>query len=146
MHLTFALGFSSQSAEQLLERELTRERFDLLVSEDPLYGEFPNQKQKEYITGLVKGVFSHGAELDGYIERFAVGWRFSRIDRVAAAIMRQTMYEVLYMPDIPNRAAISEAVEIAKHYLDEDVVRFVNGILGAFVRAEFPEAAPSGES
>ena len=80
-----------------------------------------------------------GAELDGYIERHAKGWRFSRIDRVAAAIMRLTMYEILYMPDVPNKVAINEAVEISKKYLDEDVVRFVNGILGAFVREEFPQ-------
>ena len=43
------------------------------------------------------------------------------------------------MPDVPNKVAINEAVEIAKKYLDEDVVRFVNGILGAFVREEFPQ-------
>ena len=133
MRLTFELGFSSETAQALLDRELTQERFGLLVQEDPLYEDFPNEKQRAYITELVKGV------LDGYIEKYAVGWRFSRIDRVAAAIMRVAMYEVLYRPDVPNRAAVNEAVEIAKGYLDADVVRFVNGILGAFVRAEFPE-------
>ena len=81
----------------------------------------------------------HGAELDGYIEKYARGWRFARIDRVAAAIMRLTMYEILYRPDVPNRAAINEAVEISKRYVDDDVVKFINGILGSFVREEFPE-------
>jgi N utilization substance protein B len=84
-------------------------------------------------------VFDHSAELDGYIEQYAKGWRFSRIDRVASAIMRVTMYEILYMPEIPNKVAINEAIEIAKKYLDDDVVKFVNGILGSFVRSEFPE-------
>lgn len=139
MRLTFELGYSSETAQALLDRELTPERFELLAGEDPLYGSFPNEKQKTYITELVQGTLAHGAELDGYIEKYAVGWRFSRIDRVAAAIMRVAMYEVLYRPDVPNRAAVNEAVEIAKRYLDADVVRFVNGILGAFVRAEFPE-------
>ena len=139
MRLTFELGFSSETAGTLLERELTQERFRLLDGEDPLYTDFPNEKQRAYITELVKGVLAHGAELDGYIEKYAVGWRFNRIDRVAAAIMRLAMYEVLYRPDVPNRAAVNEAVEMAKGYLDTDVVRFVNGILGAFVRAEFPE-------
>ena len=45
----------------------------------------------------------------------------------------------LYMPDIPNKVAINEAVEIAKKYVDEDVVKFINGILGSFVRTELPE-------
>ena len=53
--------------------------------------------------------------------------------------MRVAMYEILYMPAIPKAAAINDAVEIAKKYEDEKVVSFINGILGAFVRAEFPE-------
>lgn len=139
MHLTFELAFSNLKADQLLERELTEEAFAARGQEEELYAQFPGQGLREYIVTLVRGVEDHGAELDGYIERHAKGWRFSRIDRVAAAIMRLTMYEILYMPDVPNKVAINEAVEIAKKYLDEDVVRFINGILGAFVREEFPQ-------
>jgi len=139
VHFAFELGFSNQTADELLEESLTVESFKLLGAEEPLYSDFPNAKQKDYIVGLVKGVYEHGAELDSYIEQHAKGWKFNRIDRVAAAIMRVTMYEILYMPDIPNRVAISEAVEIAKRYENEDVVRFINGILGSFLRAEFPE-------
>ena len=139
VHFSFELGFSNLSADELLEQSLTKECFALLGEEEPLYAEFPNEKQKNYIIDLVRGVFEHGAELDTYIEKYAVGWKFSRIDRVAAAIMRVTMFEILYMPDIPNRVAINEAIEIAKRYEDEDVVKFINGILGSFVRDEFPE-------
>ena len=53
--------------------------------------------------------------------------------------MRVTMYEILYMPDVPNKVAINEAVEIAKKYVGDDVVKFINGILGSFVREELPE-------
>ena len=53
--------------------------------------------------------------------------------------MRVAMYEILYMPEIPKAAAINDAVEIAKKYEDEKVVSFVNGILGAFIREEFPD-------
>jgi len=139
MHFTFELGFSNLDAGELLRRELTPERFALRGKESSLYAQFPDEKPRAYIEGLVRGVFAHSAELDGYIAQYARGWRFSRIDRVAAAIMRVTMYEILYMPDIPNKAAINEAVEISKKYVDADVVRFVNGILGTFVRSEFPE-------
>lgn len=140
VHFAFELGFSTLSADELLAQCLTQETFALLGEEEPLYAEFPNEKQRDYIFGLVRGVFEHGAELDAYIEKYAVGWKFSRIDRVAAAIMRVTMYEILYMPDIPNRVAINEAIEIAKRYEDEDVVKFINGILGSFIRDEFSEA------
>lgn len=139
VHFVFELAFSNETARQLLDRELTPEGFVRRAQDEPMYAEFPGQGELEYITRLVLGAGSHGAELDGYIEKYAKGWRFSRIDRVASAIMRAAMYEVLYMPDIPNRAAINEAVEIAKRYLDDEVVKFINGILGSFVRSEVPE-------
>lgn len=139
VHLAFEHAFSDIKVGQLLERELTPEAFAARAAEEPLYKEFPNEDQLQFIRSLVQGVADHGFELDGYIEKHAKGWRFSRIDRVAAAIMRVTMYEILYRTDIPNKVAISEAVEIAKGYVDEDVVKFMNGILGSFVRAEFPD-------
>ena len=88
---------------------------------------------------MVRGVANHGPELDQYIAQYAKDWSFARIPLPAAAIMRVAMYEILYMPDIPAAAAINDAVEIAKKYEDGKVVSFINGILGAFVRAEFPE-------
>lgn len=139
VHMVFELGFGDRSAQQLLEDELTVENFALIGAEEPLYAEFPDEKQEQYIRTLVSGAFEHGPELDDYISRYSVGWSFARIPRVAAAIMRVAMYEVLYMPEIPNAAAINEAVEIAKNYETAEVVSFVNGILGTFVRSEFPD-------
>ena len=139
VHFAFELAFSDERAGQLLERELTPEAFARRAQDEPMYADFPGDGELGYITTLVRGVGGHGAELDGYIDKYARGWKFSRIDRVASAIMRVTMYEILYMPDIPNKVAINEAVEIAKNYLDDEVVKFINGILGSFVRGELPE-------
>ena len=145
VQLIFSLGFGNSKAEELLDSQLTQERFKELAEENPLYSQFPNEKQQQYIRDLVQGVFSHGPELDDYISRYAVGWSFARIPRMAAAIMRTAMYEVLYMPDIPNAAAINEAIEITKSYEPKEVVSFVNGILGSFVRAEFQDTPPKPE-
>ena len=145
VHIIFALGFDNRSAQEILDAELTQERFQELSEELPLYAQFPNEKQERYIRELVQGVFSHGAELDDYISRYSVGWAFARIPRMAAAVMRTAMYEVLYMQDIPNAAAINEAVEIAKKYEPVEVVSFLNGILGSFVRAEFEDTPPRPE-
>ena len=145
VHYIYELSFGNESAQEMLDSQLTPERFHELAEELPLYAQFPNEKQERYIRELVQGVFSHGPELDDYIGRYAVGWNFARIPRMAAAIMRTAMYEVLYMPDIPNAAAINEAVEIAKSYEPSEVVSFVNGILGSFVRAEFSDTPPKPE-
>ena len=145
VQLIFSLGFGNLSAQEVLDSQLTTERFAELAEENALYAQFPNEKQQQYIRDLVQGVFSHGPELDDYISRYAVGWSFARIPRMAAAIMRTAMYEVLYVPDVPNAAAINEAVEIAKRYETQEVVSFDNGILGSFVRAEFADTPPKPE-
>ena len=136
VHFSYEMGFLSIPVEQLLDKRLESGYFMSLAGEDELYSKLPDEKQLEYIKRLVRGVREHGAELDSYIEKYSIGWNFSRISRVAAAIMRVAMYEVLYMPDIPDGAAINEAVEIAKKYEEPDVVSFINGILGTFVRGE----------
>ena len=146
VQLIFSLGFGNLSAQEVLDSQLTPERFAELAEENALYAQFPNEKQQQYIRDLVQGVFSHGPELDDYISRYAVGWSFARIPRMAAAIMRTAMYEVLYVPDVPNAAAINEAVEIAKRYETQEVVSFVNGILGSFVRAEFADTPPKQDN
>ena len=141
VHIIFTLGFDTRSAQEILDAE----RFLELAEELPLYEQFPNEKQERYIRELVQGVFAHGPELDDCISRYSVGWSFARIPRMAAAVMRTAMYEVLYMSDIPNAAAINEAVEIAKKYEPAEVVSFLNGILGTFVRTECEDAPPKPE-
>ena len=147
VHLAYELSFTGLPVEELLESRLNAERFAELAGEDELYREAPDQLQRDYITRLVTGVAEHAAELDGYIAKYARGWKFSRIPLVASAIMRVAMYEILYMPEIPNGAAINEAVEIAKHYETRETVKFINGILGSFARQELPDETgrPAGE-
>ena len=139
VHLSDEVSFTDKTAEELLDQRLTAAAFAELAEEEDLYREVPNAKQTAYIRRLVQGVDEHGAELDGYIEKYAKGWKFSRIPLVASAIMRVAMYEVLYMPDVPNAAAINEAVEIAKKYETPETVKFINGILGSFSRQELSE-------
>ena len=136
MHLSYELSFTDLTPDELLDRHLSNDRFEELAPEYEVYGKLPGPTQQLYIRRLVKGIAEHGYELDQYIEKYAKGWKFSRIDRVAAAIMRVTMYEILYMPDIPNGVAINEAVEIVKKYEEPEIAKFINGILGSFLRGE----------
>ena len=138
-HLAYELSFTNLSPKEFLDARLNGENFSDLAPECDLYAELPNAKQEEYIRHLVTGVAEHAAELDTYIEKYAKGWRFDRISLVASAIMRVAMFEIMYMPDIPNGAAVNEAVEITKNYEDDETAKFVNGILGSFVREEIRE-------
>ena len=81
----------------------------------------------------------HRDEIDDHIARYAKGWRPERISRTALAVLRCAICEILYMEDVPAAAAINEAVELDKGYDDPDVVSFVNGVLGGFMRGERPD-------
>ncbi len=139
IHLSYELNLTDKAVDELLDQRLTADSFASLAEEDEIYREAPNAKQAEYIRRLVRGVGEHGAELDGYIAKYAKGWQFSRIPLVASAIMRVAMFEVMYMPDVPDAAAINEAVELAKKYETPETVKFINGILGSFSRQERSE-------
>lgn len=148
VHFAYELGFCPLSARELLEDQMTEENFARFALDEELYRDFPDEKQREYIMRLVCALDDHRAELDGYISKYAIGWRFERIPRVAVAILRVAMCEALYLPEVPNRAAMNEAINIAKKYEDDKVVAFINGILGSFMRGEVePEqAAPETDA
>lgn len=136
VHLSFESGVNPAKAEELLDTVFDPEYYETLAKEDPLYSEYPDEKQMEYIRRMTIGVSEHLAELDTYIEKYAKNWRVGRISRVAVAIMRICMFEILYMPEIPDAASVNEAVELTKKYEDQEVASFVNGILGSYIKGE----------
>ncbi len=136
MRLVYEIDFNSERVSDVIKFRLSDEGFLSLANEDDAYISVPEKNEKDYILKVVSGVYEHLPEIDSYIEKYAVGWKFNRISRVALAILRVCMFEIIYMPDIPEKAAINEAVELAKRYEDEDIPPFVNGVLGSFSRAE----------
>ena len=136
-HLIFEQAFQSIYADdQVVQRFDTPEYLASLSQESDLYSEQPSAKQREYITTVVRGVQECRDTLDAYIEQYAIGWNLKRISEYAKAAMRLAMYEILYVEDVPERVAVNEALELIRKYEDEDMVSFVNGVLGAFTRRE----------
>lgn len=136
VHISFEMAVNDLPAAQILSDFFDREHYATLAEEAEIYEEYPNAKQMEYIKRLAEGVVEHAAELDMYIEKYSKDWSISRISRVAAAIMRVAMFEILYMQDIPNGVAVNEAVELSKKYEERETVSFINGILGTFIKKE----------
>ena len=136
--IAIQLGFAAASRggelEELMEGFFSPEHYATLQAEDDLYKELPDKKQMAYIRRLVRLTVENRSEIDGYIERYSKGWKIERISRTALAVMRCAICEILYMDEIPNAAAINEAVELSKGYDEPDTVAFVNGVLGGFVR------------
>jgi len=91
---------------------------------------------KTFATSLLEGVKEHQADIDGLIQKFAVGWSIPRMPVVDRNILRCAIYEFLWEPDIPAAVTINEAIELAKRFADDEAQRFVNGILDHVLRDE----------
>lgn len=136
LKLCFEITATGKDAGEIMEDVFDREYYNSLAGEDETFSQFPNEKQMIYIDRMIRGIGEHNAELDGYVEKYSQGWKFNRISRMAVAIMKMAMYEILYMPDVPDGVSINEAVELAKSYEEPDTVPFINGVLGSFARGE----------
>ena len=136
LKLCFEITVSGKDASDIMTDVFDREYYESLGAEDESFAEYPDGRQMEYIDRMIRGIGEHNAELDGYVEKYAVGWQFHRISRMAVAVMKTAMYEILYMPDIPEKVSVNEAVELAKKYEEPETLPFINGVLGSFIRGE----------
>ena len=82
-----------------------------------------------YIKAVYFGVREHLEELDGIMSRHSNGWKPSRISPVSRSAIRLCIYEMLYMPEIPNAVSLNEAIELVKQFDDGKMRAFVNGLL-----------------
>ncbi len=87
----------------------------------------------KYIKSAFIGIFEKNEEIDALISENARGWKIHRLSKVTLAIIRISVYEMLFA-DIPVSISINEAVELAKKYADDSAPSFVNGILNTIAK------------
>ena len=71
---------------------------------------------------------------DKIISSLATNWDINRIAELDRIILRMAMVELKYMPDIPVKVALNEAIELAKKYSTGESPSFINGILDNFLK------------
>ncbi|MBN2508820.1 MAG: transcription antitermination factor NusB [Spirochaetales bacterium] len=78
---------------------------------------------------LLKGTLDHVQEIDGIIRSHLEHWDFSRLNKVDLAVLRISVYSLLYQREIPSTVTINEAISISKLYGTDESYRFINGVL-----------------
>ena len=136
VHLIYGRDFTGEEPRAVVNTRLDKEYYPALSQENDVYAERPSRAQLGYIDLVVAGVANRAEDLNAEIARYSIGWEVSRISRLTRAIMQLAMFEILYVDDVPTGVAVSEAVRLAKKYDGDDTGAFVNGILGAFARAQ----------
>ena len=88
---------------------------------------------RKYLNEMVKNVELNKSTIDELISKYAKNWTINRMAKVDLAILRLAVCEILYVPNIPTKVSINEAIELAKLYCDDKSPKFINGILGSVV-------------
>lgn len=82
----------------------------------------------QFLTSMVNGVMDNIQDIDVYISKYLENWNIERLGLTDQAIIRIAVYELIYT-DTPDLVCINEAIELAKKYSDEKVVKMINGVL-----------------
>jgi N utilization substance protein B len=95
-------------------------------------GRLKHPELEEFCLSLILGVRRNQQELDELLSKTADNWSLARMAATDRNVLRLGAYEILYT-DTPDRAAINEAVELAKRFGSAQSAPFVNGILDKFL-------------
>jgi len=89
-----------------------------------------------FADALVRGSKQQQARIDQLLAQYAEHWDLDRMAVVDRNILRMAVYELLWAPDVPPKAVINEAIEIAKKFGTTESSRFINGVLDRILREQ----------
>ena len=90
-----------------------------------------SDSQRAFAYDLLSGVLEKREAIDDVIRQAAPQWPVAQISAIDRNILRLAIREILMNNGAPIRAAINEAVELAKIYGSDNSAKFINGVLGS---------------
>ena len=110
-----------------LRGESALEALDAAIAE----GDGPTN---DYTETLVRGVVAEQERIDALLAEHAQGWSLERMPAVDRNVLRIGVFEVLYVDDVPDAVAVTEAINLVRDLSTDESPSFVNGVLGNIVR------------
>jgi len=104
---------------------------------------------RDFSKTLIFGVKENSAHIDEVIKKYVKNWEIDRMAIIDRNILRISVFELLFVDEVPPKVSINEAIELAKRFGDIDSPRFVNGVLDKIYKTENAakgqENAPYGQ-
>ena len=88
-----------------------------------------NEEVLEFAKRIINVIIPKIENIDETIKKYSKNWKFERMAIIDRNILRIAIAEMLFMPDIPEKVSINEAVEISKKFSTDESYAFINGIL-----------------
>jgi N utilization substance protein B len=118
--------------QSLFSRDLNPKELDELLTlnwMDPKEREELEPDVLFFTRFLIAGTVEHWDEIDNVIEGQLRNWQFDRVGKVDLALLRISVFQLLFAKDIPPKVVIDEAIDISKRFSSDDSYRFINGVL-----------------
>jgi transcription antitermination protein NusB len=129
---------SRRKARELAMQVLYRKEMGVQSEKEVLYelfsSDFYSKEIQEFVRELVEKTITNIKEIDRLISNNAKNWKIGRIATIDKNILRLAICELLYFSEIPPKASIDEAIELAKKYSTLESGKFVNGILDSIMK------------
>jgi len=130
---------SRKSAREIAFKVVFGYSFQLEEDINNLYIRYKEQDEianddQEYIEDVINGVKNNLSSIDEKIKAHLKDWDFKRLSQVDIAILRISIYEILYREDIPKKVSVNEAIELAKSFGEDSSSKFINGILAEIIK------------
>lgn len=84
---------------------------------------------------LISGTIENIEKIDETIKAHLTNWDFDRLNKVDLAVLRISVYPLLFQLDMPSTIIIDEAVDISKEYGSDDSFKFINAILDSIKKS-----------
>ena len=121
--IIYSWDFSKKSDPELLfssAKELSPDEF--------------NASSEAYVKLTVCGTLENIQTVDQAIKDHIKNWNFDRISRIDLAILRLSVYGLLFQKGTDGKIIINEAVKLAQEFGGDDSYKFVNGVLDAIFK------------
>jgi len=85
---------------------------------------------REFTQELIIGIEAHRRKIDELITTYAQGWDMDRLPNVDRNVLRLAIFEILWLPEVPDAVVIDEALTLVKELSTDDSGVYVHGVLG----------------
>ena len=127
------MGDARMTAVKLLMRMENDGAYSNILLDHAFDGSDLSERDKAFAAALFYGVAERQLTLDYVIEKNS-DISFQKLDKIAVIVLRMGLYQMLYMPSVPESAAVNESVKLCKKLKLFHATGFVNGLLRGFIR------------